>query len=214
MTLGEKIKQLRQGLGLSQPELAERVGIEQSYLSKLENDKSLPSNDMFRNLMSALGQDVPALIASGELADDMERLKQISDVEILLKQRSGKLNQQRKLLLIFSSLLLVLAVGSFYAGYSRLLFTENYYVYVSKGVENLDEPDGMFDIWRRLVVAKEGEDIRALLDQKEQEIYQRGDIKTLVTPDYRGQGFTENVEGGKRTYELEHQQEIPRPVNA
>lgn len=33
MTLGNRIKQLRQEGSLSQPEFAERAGIEQSYLS-------------------------------------------------------------------------------------------------------------------------------------------------------------------------------------
>ncbi|MBM7071474.1 helix-turn-helix transcriptional regulator [Shewanella sp. 202IG2-18] len=44
MTFGQIIKSFRTEKGLSQPEFAEQVGIEQSYLSKLENDKSLPSN--------------------------------------------------------------------------------------------------------------------------------------------------------------------------
>ena len=40
MTLGQYIKQLRTDMELSQPQLAERMQVEQSYLSKLENDKS------------------------------------------------------------------------------------------------------------------------------------------------------------------------------
>jgi transcriptional regulator with XRE-family HTH domain len=38
MTLGETIKLLRTEQGLTQPELAEKARIEQSYLSKLENE--------------------------------------------------------------------------------------------------------------------------------------------------------------------------------
>ncbi|MCL1076679.1 XRE family transcriptional regulator [Parashewanella spongiae] len=51
MTLGQIIKQIRVEKALSQPELAEKIGIEQSYLSKLENDKSLPSNEMLQAIL-------------------------------------------------------------------------------------------------------------------------------------------------------------------
>jgi transcriptional regulator with XRE-family HTH domain len=53
MTLGEQLKKLRNEKALSQPDLADLTGIEQSYLSKLENDKSMPSNDIFRRLLAA-----------------------------------------------------------------------------------------------------------------------------------------------------------------
>jgi len=39
MTLGNKIKQLRQNREMTQRELAERIGIEVTYLSKIENDR-------------------------------------------------------------------------------------------------------------------------------------------------------------------------------
>ena len=38
MTLGHYIKQLRTTANMSQPQLAEKMDVEQSYLSKLEND--------------------------------------------------------------------------------------------------------------------------------------------------------------------------------
>ena len=43
MTLGEYIKDTRAKMQLSQPQLAEQIGIEQSYLSKLENVKTWAS---------------------------------------------------------------------------------------------------------------------------------------------------------------------------
>jgi transcriptional regulator with XRE-family HTH domain len=44
MTLGEQLKKLRNEKALSQPDLGNIAGIEQSNLSELENDKSMPSN--------------------------------------------------------------------------------------------------------------------------------------------------------------------------
>ena len=51
MTLGQKIKQLRTDKEMSQPDLAQLIGIEQSYLSKLENDKAFPSDEMFNQIL-------------------------------------------------------------------------------------------------------------------------------------------------------------------
>jgi len=48
MNFGERIKQLRTARNMTQPQLAEAIGIEQSYLSKLENDKSVPSTVRWR----------------------------------------------------------------------------------------------------------------------------------------------------------------------
>ncbi|WP_366935623.1 helix-turn-helix domain-containing protein, partial [uncultured Microbulbifer sp.] len=42
-SLGNRLKLIRAGLRWSQTESARKIGIEQSYLSKLENDQALPS---------------------------------------------------------------------------------------------------------------------------------------------------------------------------
>lgn len=57
MHFGERLKQLRTERGLTQPQLAQAAGIEQSYLSKLENDKSVPSAEMFSTLLAGLGME-------------------------------------------------------------------------------------------------------------------------------------------------------------
>lgn len=62
MTLDEQLKKLRAEKSPSQPELAELAGIEQSYLSKLENDKSLPSNEVLRKLLKAFSLSVAQLL--------------------------------------------------------------------------------------------------------------------------------------------------------
>ena len=55
MNFGEKLKQIRTQKNLTQPQMAEAIGIEQSYLSKLENDKSIPSAEMFSGNHPILG---------------------------------------------------------------------------------------------------------------------------------------------------------------
>ncbi|MGB9107189.1 MAG: helix-turn-helix domain-containing protein [Telluria sp.] len=56
MNFGERLKQLRTEKGLTQPQFAQVAGIEQSYLSKLENDKSVPSAEMFTTMLAGLGK--------------------------------------------------------------------------------------------------------------------------------------------------------------
>jgi len=52
--LGARIKELRKGKGLSQDTLAERVGIDAKYLSRLEVGRSFPSLDMLERLAQVL----------------------------------------------------------------------------------------------------------------------------------------------------------------
>ena len=127
MTLGEQLKKLRAEKALSQPELAELAGIEQSYLSKLENDKSLPSNEVLRKLLSAFSLSVAQLLESLDKSYIKNNLLVISDIEQLYQQASTKqLSQQRNLLYMASSLI-VLAVTLFYVGYSKQVFNERLY---------------------------------------------------------------------------------------
>src|SRR5437764_790766 len=67
MNFGERLKQIRTEKGLTQPQFAAMAGIEQSYLSKLENDKSVPSAEMFSSILSGLGLDVESRSRPGSV---------------------------------------------------------------------------------------------------------------------------------------------------
>lgn len=62
MAIGENLKHWRQVRGLTQPELAEKAEIEQSYLSKLENGRSQASEGVRERLAEALEIDVETLL--------------------------------------------------------------------------------------------------------------------------------------------------------
>src|SRR5205814_10266266 len=66
MTFGERIRQLRKAKNLHQNELAAKVGINFTYLSKIENDKletgDFPSEDTIKKLAKALGADADELL--------------------------------------------------------------------------------------------------------------------------------------------------------
>ena len=102
-TLGEQFKKLRTEKGLSQPELAELAGIEQSYLSKLENDKSLPSSEVLRKLLSALNLTLAELLTPLDKNYIKTNLLAINDIEQLFQQATTALNRFDKIVtLIFS----------------------------------------------------------------------------------------------------------------
>lgn len=55
MEIGENIKNLRQKMGLTQEELAERSEVTKGFISQLERDLTSPSIDTFSNVLEALG---------------------------------------------------------------------------------------------------------------------------------------------------------------
>ncbi|WP_299596765.1 helix-turn-helix domain-containing protein [uncultured Microbulbifer sp.] len=62
-SLGSRLKLIRAGLRWSQTESARKVGIEQSYLSKLESGQALPSADCLERICEVYGADVQELLA-------------------------------------------------------------------------------------------------------------------------------------------------------
>jgi transcriptional regulator with XRE-family HTH domain len=73
MSFNENLRTLRLARGLTQPALAEKAGIEQSYLSKLENGRSKPSEDVLSRLAQALDVKSEALTQNGDEAEERRR---------------------------------------------------------------------------------------------------------------------------------------------
>ena len=58
MDLGGKIKQMRNQLGLTQEELADRCELTKGYISQLENNLNSPSITTLTDILSALGSNL------------------------------------------------------------------------------------------------------------------------------------------------------------
>ena len=58
MDLGAKIKQMRNQLGLTQEELADRCELTKGYISQLENNLNSPSIATLTDILSALGSNL------------------------------------------------------------------------------------------------------------------------------------------------------------
>lgn len=61
MQLGSAVKELRRRAELRQEELARNVGITQSYLSQIENDRKDPNLSTLRRIAQELRVSVPIL---------------------------------------------------------------------------------------------------------------------------------------------------------
>lgn len=197
MNLGEKLRQYRHERNLTQPELAEAMGIEQSYLSKLENGKSLPSNDVLNRILDVFAIDL------GELLDGLDQgvrnqLRQIPDVAEHLRRDKERLIGNRRRWLLTSSILVALGVGLIYAGWAQLFFSDTIYEYESKGIVLEGEPKHIF---------------REARNPLDLEMRARLDEDFLQTTRYAGEVFNVPVEGGSRTYYLYERSSIDRWQN-
>jgi transcriptional regulator with XRE-family HTH domain len=61
-TLGRRIAECRERLGLTQSEFAQRAGISVTFLSEVENDKRKPGTDVILQIADALGVSIDYLI--------------------------------------------------------------------------------------------------------------------------------------------------------
>lgn len=209
MNFGERLKSIRHKKGLSQPELAEITGIEQSYLSKLENDKSLPSNDIFRRLLSGLELSLESFVKG--INEELLRTKLVAihDIEVWLNKHNESQQQRRYRFLWFASILIVLGTTIFYAGYGGLFVSETKYRYFSDGIVLEGEPIDVFRTWHRLIpevntfsedAKKQMELSRQVTIEKSVEMAKRKLRHELLLDQYRGDSFEVTVDGGRRYY--------------
>lgn len=59
--LGARIKELRKGLGLSQDQFSERIGVDPKHLSRIELGKSFPYMETLEAIAQALGVELKDL---------------------------------------------------------------------------------------------------------------------------------------------------------
>ena len=89
MAIGERIKQLRTIAGLTQSELAEKVGLTYVQIGRYETGKSNPSSKVLQKLASTLETSADFLMSGdqGEAVSaqftDKDLLKQFKAVELL-----------------------------------------------------------------------------------------------------------------------------------
>jgi len=195
---------------LSQPQLAEQIGIEQSYLSKLENDKALPSNDILRALLQVFDMRLDQFVRLAETSENPQRLMQISDIDTWYKHRQLQAIRQQRSFVYTCSFLIVMGISLFYAGISKKVFSEYQYEYVSSGVVKPGEPDDILESWDNRIDKSD----RDVFRKRKLEMQQRRAIEYRLISTFRGRTFIDPVEGGRRLFRFEQEQQVIRPVNA
>lgn len=86
MNLGNKIKEMRLQLGLTQEELADRCELTKGYISQLENDLNSPSIATLTDILAALGSNLAEFFRE-ETAEKVVFVKE----EFIEKEADGML---------------------------------------------------------------------------------------------------------------------------
>jgi transcriptional regulator with XRE-family HTH domain len=80
LNLGESIRTLRLRRSLSQKQLAERMGIARTYISKCETRKVTPTLSSLERLAKALEVSVPELLVDGERSRERNRQEETREL--------------------------------------------------------------------------------------------------------------------------------------
>ena len=215
VNFGERVKQLRSERNLTQPQLAQMIGIEQSYLSKLENDKSMPSADIFQAILKAFGLDVATFLDGVDEKQVYRDLRQVPEVSNHINAKVTTRIHSIKTWLFASGIALALGLTLGVAGLRGLMFSNTQFNYESPGILRPGEPTDFFETYGGLLWNQRA---GGLITEKERvdrslEIEMRHIRDYRLLDDYRGKAFTEDVPGGQRTYFFARTSEYERPLN-
>ncbi len=207
MDFGAKIKSLRLARDWTQPQLAEEMGVEQSYLSKLENGKSVPSSETFSLLLNVFELSAEEFLSGVSSAFVQTKLAHIPAVVSVVNRSNSKTFFCAKYWLLSSAALCVLGLGIFCAAQFGWLFPETVYSYRSPGVVLEGEPGDIYETQlRRSGTGQE-------LMENQRKLTERLDGSVVTTYQFRGSVFESDVQGGTRRYELEGERVVGRPAN-
>ena len=145
MQFGEKLRKIRQERNLTQPDLAEQLGIEQSWLSKLENDKSLPSSELLDRVCQVFHITLEQLVADLDTGYVQQQLASLPEVRGLLQEKRYTLVHNARRWLLGGAALVAVGVTLFLSGNYHWLFTEVLFRYESQGIVFASEPEHLFD---------------------------------------------------------------------
>ncbi|WP_286234142.1 helix-turn-helix domain-containing protein [Thalassotalea sediminis] len=209
MKLGEKIKQLRQQAGLTQPELAEKAGIEQSYLSKLENDKGSPSFEILHKIASAFETDVMLLIASLDSDYVQTQLGHLPEVAAELGRKQEKARHKMRTGYIKAAFAIVFGLAFVILSNSSGIFSQTVFQYKSMGLIKPNELNSHYSPGSIHAINETREHRMERIAKNKHRINE-----LLVMSDrYRGEGFVQSYGEDRRYFSLvsEREQQSPWP---
>lgn len=204
MKFGNVIRTERERKGWTQPEAAQKIQIEQSYLSKLETGKSVPSEDVYQRLLAIYDLDSASLFQTLS-PSERERLAEIQSVgNEAVADHARRMRARRRWMiagvasLFFGGFCLGLTKANLH-NYSRAI------TYYSPGVLAPDEPLDAFDVVRDKA-SFEGDREEVIASRQNHLDRQRAMTARLdeifrQEPDRGRHPYIENVDGGRRYFE-------------
>ncbi len=199
MKFGEYLKNRRAELGWTQPDAAAKASIEQSYLSKLETGKSIPSEEVYQRLIEAFGIDTEVM-ASALYPAELDRLREIEAVRKHILQSAHDTRSTTRRWLHAGLAMLTLGGGLVGLAQIERGGAATHYSYQSPGVilagESLDVYADMDDD-----PAPSDRDYAARIARRDA-LIARADERTIFIPEMRGPAFTETVSDGRRMWHL------------
>lgn len=188
MQFGEKIKQLRTKANLTQPELATKADIEQSYLSKLENEKGSPSFEVIGKIAKVFQLEAIELIESLDQQYIQDRLSHLPEIAVhsafIKNQREAKVKRWY----LKGVLMILLGVVLFFIGTRGMLFSKVVYEYYSAGVIQAGEPLEQFSDRRITIINETPEEWSVRLKANRKKI----DEEYVKSDEYLGESYIEN----------------------
>lgn len=145
MQFGEKVRVLRQQAGLTQPELAERLNFEQSWLSKIETGKVVPSSEFIQAVLNYFDLTLDQLIEDVDSSHLKTELGAIPAIAGHLYHRKTAIHRKRKGWSIASALLCAVGGVLLMLSWKNLLFSSNQYLYRSEGLIYFGEPLDLYE---------------------------------------------------------------------
>jgi len=216
MNFGERLKQIRTEKGLTQPQFAQMAGIEQSYLSKLENDKSVPSADMFSTIVSGLGMDEATFLEEVDKDVLTTTLRHIpAAAQFNTNAVAAQINHTKQWL-YGSAVAWVLGFALMLAANDGIFFSNKLYKYTSPGVILAGEAENIFEKHKEIVSLKLAAKIITSEEMlKEMEAFQVNRVKpvTVEWPNSRGTVYFERADKGLRRFDLIHTEHVQAPGN-
>lgn len=92
MTLGEKLKEIRKGVGLSQEQLAEKLCVSRQAVTKWESDKGMPDIGNLKAISILLNISIDYLLDNDSNIDKLV-IKEPIDLESFVKSRRCRCKQ-------------------------------------------------------------------------------------------------------------------------
>lgn len=93
VNLGERLRNLRISRNLTTQQLADKVAVSQSYISRFENNRAIPDVDLLDKILAALDSNLASFFENEEEVKSVQFLQLIETIKTLTPEAQVKLNE-------------------------------------------------------------------------------------------------------------------------